>query len=135
MRRQPLLLLALLSITGCYRYLPVQVHVYDAQTMQPLQGIPVSPGYLRHWPEPIWFPPQQGAKPTDDAGLVTLKICPDYRDYASVVIETSRYRLNQRVEDIELALPPAEVWTKAKPPFRLEAPMLTIEEQRRRYQN
>jgi hypothetical protein len=76
MRRSALLLAVFLALTGCYTYAPVEVHVVDAATKQPLPGVTVHGDHHRFIE---LFPPKMEPSVTDANGVAMLSVCTNYK--------------------------------------------------------
>ena len=70
-----LLVVWLLTLTGCYTYAPVEVHLVDAQTKHPVSGMEISTDYPRFME---FFPPKSDRAVTGADGVAVLSACTNY---------------------------------------------------------
>jgi hypothetical protein len=98
-----ILILAIpLSLSGCYTYSPLDVHIYDANTNEPVKGLQVQTIY----PHMFEFAPNPDFVLTDAQGNARVKICTNYHDRtASLWLPDEHYLLDEPTPAWVLFLP------------------------------
>lgn len=132
MRSRAALSWVFLLAAGCHTYAPVKVHAYDAVTMRPLEGVAVEAS-ARYFMDA--FHPKAGRAVTDARGDAIVSVCTNYRrgaGTAMVSVALDGYVLDYPAPNV-LAPSIAAIRDAREGPYRVEVPLLTLAEYRRRH--
>jgi hypothetical protein len=131
MLHRTVLLILLFPLTGCYKYTSVEIHVFDAQTRRPLQGIRFDLN-CESFLDP--FSPKSGSAMSNAEGIAEATVCTNYKSgYEDLFVGVDGYLLDQPMPSDVYRLRPEQLRAHGGERMHIDIGMLTYEEYRLRY--